>query len=353
MNATPISIRRLPGRLPFLAIASILAVAILPGVAGAAAPPVKVFILAGQSNMVGHGKVEMGRNPDYDPKEAGSKTEIPGGIGCLRYLLTNPKTADQYKHLADANGKWVVRDDVWILSTTEGGTKKGALTTGFGAGVWFGPELGFGHVVGDYLDSPVLIIKTAWGGHSLGVNFRPPSSGEPSFAKGNHKPEDVGASYRGMMKIVKDVRDNPDTFFPALKGRKLQFAGFGWHQGFNDALDKEMTAEYEKNMVNFINDVRKDLGVKDLPFVIANTGMAPESKLCEIQMAVGDARKHPEFAGTVASVDTRGFKRNTEQSPSHFGYHWNHSGESHYLVGDAMGQAMVRLLEKRDDKKNH
>ena len=33
-----------------------------------------------------------------------------------------------------------------------------------------------------------------------------------------------------------------------------------------------MAAEYEKNMVNLINDVRKELGVKDLPVVVANTG---------------------------------------------------------------------------------
>ena len=62
----------------------------------AATKRVKVFILAGQSNMVGHGKVEDGRNPDYDAEKPGSKKEIPGGIDippCGLYcyvLLTCP-----------------------------------------------------------------------------------------------------------------------------------------------------------------------------------------------------------------------------------------------------------------------
>ena len=108
-------------------------------------------------------------------------------------------------------------------------------------------------------------------------------------------------------------------------------------------------------MVNFIQDVRSSLGVPDLPFVIANTGQNGRSEkanqgrfgtLCEIQMGMGDPERHPEFAGTVISVETRDFKRSTEQSPSHFGYHWNHNGETHFLIGQAMGEAMVTLLKK-------
>ncbi|OVE74838.1 hypothetical protein BVX97_06150 [bacterium E08(2017)] len=316
---------------------------------------VKVFILAGQSNMVGHGKVENGRNPDYDPEDPKTKKEVPSGLGSLRYLLTNPKTASQYQHLADDAGNWIIRDDVWIYSTASG-KQKGKLTTGFGKGAWFGPELGFGHIVGDHLDDPVLIIKTAWGGHSLGVKFRPPSSGTPAYTKSKFKPEDVGTSYREMMTIVKDVGENLETYFPELKGHQPEFAGFGWHQGWNDGCSKEMVAEYEVNMANFIRDVRKELGTTDLPFVIANTGMIGteatgiRAELCEIQMAIGDPMKHPEFKGTVASVETRGFKRSNENSPSHLGYHWNHNAESHYLIGDAMGKAMIILLDSLNYK---
>ncbi|MFT5882039.1 MAG: hypothetical protein ACI9FG_000536 [Crocinitomicaceae bacterium] len=334
-----------------LAIASVVALLISDlGMASAADKSVKVFILAGQSNMEGHGKVEYGRNPEYKKGVKGVRREIKGGLYCLRSLATDPETSATYKHLLDAEGKWVEHDNV-LISTTTGGKKTGKLSVGFGAGNWFGPELGFGHVVGDAIKEPVLIIKTAWGGHSLGIKFRPPSAGQPNYMK-KAKEEEVGSSYRKMIEIVNDITGDLGKHFPELKGYKAEIAGFGWHQGYNDGCSEEMTAEYEKNMALFIKDVRKDLGVKNLPFVIANTGMGGVQwtkgkflTLCQAQMAIGDPQKHPEFKGTVTSVDTIPFKDLEEREISKFGYHWNHSAESHYKVGDAMGKAMVTLLK--------
>ncbi len=340
---------------------------------------VRVFILAGQSNMVGHGKPDMGRNPGYDPDDRATHAEVEGGIGSLRWFVgRHPGRygATGMMPLLDAEGRWREREDVLIRATVEQQVKKGRLSTGFGKGQWFGPELGFGHVVGDASDEPVLIIKTAWGGKSLAVDFRPPSAGPYEFPRevverwrnnpgGHGVPGDVdrhltdtaeasGHYYRVMIETVRGALANLDEEFPELKGRTPRIAGFGWHQGWNDGCDQAMTEEYERNMVRFIRDVRKDLDVPNLPFVIANTGMNGWNEranrgtfghLCKAQLAIGDPTKHPEFSGTVASVETRDFKRPTEQSPSHFGFHWNHNGESHFLVGEAMGKAMVKLLQ--------
>lgn len=339
--------------LPLRSILCSAALLVAPSNLHAAPPegPVKIFILAGQSNMEGHGKVEMGRNPEYDKTDKSSKREIEGGIGCLRELATNPKTAGQYGHLLGQDGQWVERDDVWVVTTTSG-RKSGPLTVGYGKGSWFGPELQFGHLVGDAFEEPVLLIKTAWGGHSLGVNFRPPSSGKPAYQKASFKEEALGASYREMVRIVKDVRENLGDHFPELAGRQTEIVGLGWHQGWNDAGSAEMVAEYAGNMKNLIRDLRKDLDVTELPVVIATTGMigteatGTRAELCEIQLQLGDPQANPEFAGTIRSVETRPFKRSDEESPSGFGYHWNHNAESHFLVGDAMGRAMLGLLER-------
>jgi hypothetical protein len=316
--------------------------------------PLKVYILAGQSNMQGHAKTAT-----FD------------------YMALDPVTAPILKEMRNADGSPRVCDKVWIsaigVSKQE---KQGKLTVGYGAensDPKIGPEFTFGIYMQKLVNEPILIIKTAWGGKSLAVDFRPPSSGPYQIPKekldhwrknqGKHGVPNIekytadikkaeGHYYREMMTTIKTVIANLDTDFPELKGHAPVFTGFGWHQGWNDGCDKTMVAEYEKNMANFINDVRKDLGVKDLPFVIANTGQnGLETKgafatLCQMQLDMGDPKKHPEFKGTVSSVETRGFKRTTEESPSGFGYHWNHSGESHYLVGDAMGKAMVKLLEK-------
>ena len=40
-----------------------------------------------------------------------------------------------------------------------------------------GPELQIGHRLGDALEAPVLLVKTAWGGKDLFKNFEPPSAG--------------------------------------------------------------------------------------------------------------------------------------------------------------------------------
>lgn len=309
---------------------------------------VKVFILAGQSNMVGHGKMEMGRDPE------GSGKEVEGGIGSMRWLVGEQpeKLGPEGKlPILDSDGKWIERDDVWIYFTWEGKTEKGAFGPGFGKGNWIGPEFAFGHVMGEAMTDPVLIIKTAWGGKDLGVDFRPPSSGGTELGKGKREP---GAYYRQMIDIVKNVFANLDTEFPDLKGHTPKLVGFGWHQGWNDGGSKEMVEEYGKNLENLILDVRKELKAPDLKFVIANTGMVGwpkegkdggiRAQLCETQLSIADPEMYPAFKGNVAAVETRDFDRPVEMSPSKFGYHWKHNGESHWLIGEAMAQAMLGLM---------
>jgi len=351
---------------PLLVLAAALAalLALGPSDLSAAAPPrgpVKIFILAGQSNMEGHGSVEMGRDPATVGNPAAKSKPVEGGLGSLRRLVT--QHPDLYgpggkTPLVGKDGRWIVRDDVWVWATTDKG-ERGRLTVGFGARDFIGPEFGFGHVVGNHLDGPVLIIKTSWGGKDLAVDFRPPSSGKvPDYIKGKRReaidadPDRVGHFYRLMLEHVKDVRANLGTYFPDLAGRETEIAGFGWHQGWNDGCNADMAAEYEHNLANFIRDLRKDLGAGNLPVVVATSGFGGREQsqdrrlaIINAQLAVADPAKYPEFKGTVAAVDTRDFWRPKEQSPSGQGYHWNGNGETHYLIGEAMGRAMIDLMK--------
>ncbi|MBL8798454.1 MAG: sialate O-acetylesterase [Planctomycetia bacterium] len=292
----------------------------LAGESRAADKPVKVFILAGQSNMEGHGIIKA------DPKRNEGK-------GSLEYVAKNSTTADKFKHLLDKDGKWAVRDDVWIHYLD----RKGKLTAGYGAkDDRIGPELGFGCVVGNHCAEPVLLIKLAWGGKSLGKDFRPPSSGG-----------EVGPYYQEVVERTKAVLKDLKKEFPEFGDRGYELAGFGWHQGWNDRINQAFVDEYEKNLAHFIRDIRKDLGVKRLPFVIAETGMTgPDEKhpralaLMKAQAAVAE---YEEFKGNVAFVKTQHFWRPEEQSPTKQGYHWNSNAETYYLIGEAMGGAMNKL----------
>lgn len=303
------------------------------------AEPIEVFILAGQSNMEGQGFVQA------DAKRN-------GGRGSLEFLVKDPRTAAQFAPLVDAQGKWVVRRDVWIKYLD----RQGPLTVGYGVRPdRMGPELGFGWKMGDALHRPVLLVKCAWGGKSLAADFRPPSSGKLPYALSpkaqaalDQDPQTLGKYYRLMLSEVQDALKNVHPIVPGSDGRPVELAGFCWHQGWNDRIDTNFNAEYEKNMANFIRDVRKDLNRPGLPFVIAETGMTgPEEKnpralsLMKAQAAVAD---YPEFKGNVAFVPTRQFWRPVDLSPANQGYHWNCNAETYYLIGAGMAEAMKPML---------
>jgi hypothetical protein len=283
--------------------------------------PLKVFILAGQSNMEGAGMIKA------DPLRNDGK-------GSLEYLVRSPETRDHYRHLVDSDGEWATRDDVWISYFD----RRGELTVGYGAKEdRIGPELQFGHMVGDRYEDQVLLIKVAWGGKSLARDFRPPSSGG-----------EIGPNYKELFIVVRDVLKKLDELFPDYKGQGYELAGIAWHQGWNDRVNQEFNDAYEQNLGNFIRDARKELNIKDLPFVIAETGMSgPEEKhprALSLMRAQAAVAKLEEFKGNVAFVGTRDFYRPPDVSPSGQGYHWNSNAETYCLIGENMGKAMIELI---------
>ena len=112
-------------------------------------------------------------------------------------------------------------------------------------------------------------------------------------------------------------------------------------------MDKTASANYEANLVDLIKDLRAEFGNPKLPVSITTTSMAPppEPTIVELaQLAVADPKKHPELNGNVKTTDARPFWRDASVSPSNFGFHWNHNGESQYLNGKAMGDKMAEML---------
>lgn len=254
---------------------------------------VKVFILAGQSNMEGLGGIQtldrLGEDPTYG------------------YLL---------KKIRKDDGSFVVRDDVFVSyqKTDEKITR--TLSVGMGAwgADWFGPELMFGIDMGDYFKEPVLLIKTCWGGHSLYGNFRPPSAGKPAYGT-DCKPEDMGASYHKMVKEVRECLANLDTDFPQLKGLKSELCGFVWFQGWNDmcAGDKirqQVYDEYCPNFVHLVQDLRAEFKVPGLPVVMGELGVGGEKtdkNMMNFRAAQAKIATCPELKGTLGYVRTAPF----------------------------------------------
>ncbi len=295
--------------------------------------PIKVFILAGQSNMEGQAVVDL-TGKDYND-----------GKGTLNAVLADPAKADRFRHLKDAQGKWRVRDDVWVRYQPENQPlRKGPLSVGFAVyndKHHFGPELEFGQVVGDQFENQVLLIKTAWGGKSLYRDFRPPSSGGT-----------VGPYYTKMIREVREALANLPTDFPASAGLKTELAGFVWYQGWNDGVDpRKAIPEYEQNLVNLIHDVRNDLNAPNLPVVIGElTGPwveAPEG-WAKLRKAQAAAANRPEFRGNVAFAPTRDFVRDPNDSPNPgHGHHEFGNAETYLLVGEALARPFQTLRKPR------
>lgn len=295
----------------------------------AAAKPVKVFILAGQSNMEGQAVVDLdGKN--YN-----------NGKGTLASLFKDPAKAPLVNHLKNKKGEWVVRDDVWVRYQREKQPLlAGPLAVGFsvyGGKHHFGPELQFGHILGDYFDAPVLIIKTAWGGKSLYKDFRPPSSGG-----------EVGPYYTKMLAEVRLALANLKTDFPGYEGQGWELAGFVWYHGWNDGVDpKNAVPQYEQNLVNLIKDVRKEWKAPNLPVVVGElTGPWVEAPgaWATLRKSQAAAATRPEFKGSVLFVETHDFVRPAKESPNPgHGHHEFGNAETYFLVGDALGEAMKKL----------
>lgn len=294
--------------------------------------PLKIFILAGQSNMQGHASVTT-----FDS------------------MAADPKTAPLLQEMRDNDGLPKVCERVWISSIgclgdaySDLTEAKGKLTVGFGAPEdKIGPEFTFGLTMEKLLNEPVLIIKTSWGGRSLHTDFRPPSAGpfvlaketqklwdeNPQGAHGIPKAEDrpkfyadkaadTGVYYREMIAHTKKVLEDIKRVVPDYDEKQgYELAGFVWFQGFNDYVDGGVYPKqdqaggydaYADLLGHFIRDVRKDLSAPHLPIVIGVMGIdGLRGDKNAPMMHFREAQRKPstldEFKGNVIAVETAPF----------------------------------------------
>ena len=176
-----------------------------------------------------------------------------------------------------------------------------------------------------------------------------------------------GHFYREMIRNAKNELANLDSRFPNLKGHDVQIAGFVWHQGFNDKINRTLRAkkyaDYTKWLALFIKDVRNDLGAPNMPFVIGELSTGGIPNRGDFQTAQANAAKSNEFMGTVAFVPTaeyydtkahelylKGFWKGNDEQKAQWRavgndrpYHYLGSGKTYYLKGVAFGKAVLAM----------
>ncbi len=177
----------------------------------------RVFIFAGQSNMVGtHSNVQhIKRFPPF------AGLDKPQEDVLFSYNLG--------RETKETSKGWIA------LQPT---------------GTYFGPELSFGWQVAKETGAPIAIIKCASGGTALGDDWNPD---EPSGFK----------LYPLALDLVRSSLAELDRTKAAYR-----IEGFMWHQGENDMFHKDFKPAYAKNLTNFIASWRRDLKTPGLRFYI-------------------------------------------------------------------------------------
>lgn len=317
-----------------------------------ASKTVKVFILMGQSNMLEMGNV------------AGDKD------GTLEHAV---KKEGLYPFLTDDSGKWTTRQDVRFVAVMgSGGPGKTQvrindwLTVSGGK---IGVEQGIGHHLGNALEDPVLILKSAIGNRSLGWDLLPP--GSPSYEFKDPKdgktyvyagygqspdrwekgtePKPIkwqaGVQYDGDVARAKEVLDNIGKYYPGAT--KYEVVGFFWWQGDKDRYNAGHAEMYERNLVALIAALRKEFKAPNAKFVCATLGQTDkgnptgtEKPILEAKFAVSDPNKHPELKGSVATVYTHPLSMGSSSNA-----HYGNNAKTYMNVGLGMGEAMVNLLK--------
>ncbi|HIE71511.1 MAG TPA: hypothetical protein EYP98_15795 [Planctomycetes bacterium] len=200
---------------------------------------VRVFIFAGQSNMVGS-----------DSKVKDIK-RFPPFAG-----LEEPQAKVRFSYCIGRENK--ERSDGWTeLQPVDG---------------IVGPELSFAREVTKAIKAPIAIIKIAAGGTTIGGDWNPD---EPSGFK----------MYPLALETVR-------ASLAALDKKRVpwRLEGFVWHQGENDMFNEEYRASYGTNLKNFLARCRADLKAPKLPFFIGELctktiwGMDQRPRMYEISV---------------------------------------------------------------------
>lgn len=326
------------------------------GEAAKMSAPVQVYVLLGQSNMLGFGKV-------------------PGDAdGCLQRAVGEEGL---YPFLVDEEGAWTERRDVryaQVMVGRGGGMRVLANDWLKVAGNKIGPEQGIGHHLGNALEEPVLVLKSCIGNRSLGWDLLPPGSPSYEFEDGGKtwvyaghgdspdrwekgtEPQRIGwyagKQYDDDIANAKKVLEELDTYYPGAKGYEV--AGFFWWQGDKDRYNAGHAAMYERNLVRLIEQLREDFDAPEAKFVCATLGQTEkgaggnEGEILDAMFAVdGTSGKYEQFEGAVATV----YSHPLSQGGASNG-HYGGNAKTYMDVGLAMGEAMVRLIEgKEEDRK--
>ena len=172
--------------------------------------PTEVFLLLGQSNMLGLGKIETLDNN----------------------LLNLPANVDFY-----------IKDQKMTFKEKTFRPK------------YFGPEITFSKLISTHFPrrANIVIVKFGVGGRSIRCWDQNWRNSAATCGKGDR--------YNELMSYIRQFMNN----------QKFKFSGIVWMQGETDAQREELARTYGENLQSLILKFRKDLNTPNLPFIFGIT----------------------------------------------------------------------------------
>ncbi len=299
-------------------------------VAASAKKKLKVFILAGQSNTVGHARghtiatlyksdkpgdkalitmvfedADLGAAIDEQLARARKIDELSGGISMdkIKKMADGPEKealqarVDKLLEAHDAYKQSVidacaVSDRVYISSIADRNVRDGRLGVGYGADkVKIGTEYGFGLRIAERVDGPILLIKTSWGGKSLMYDFRPPSAVDFKTT-------------RGYAEAKVKAAENEKRYEEAVKN----FPEAEKKYASDLAAYKEKLKTADEKAKKKLREPRKPkLRRKPRPFAMDDAGRYWREMVAHIHEVLADpGRHHPDYDAS-AGLEVAGF----------------------------------------------
>ncbi len=191
---------------------------------GAESNAAQVYLLAGQSNMDGRGRVN----------ELSAEQKKPRG-----------DTMIYYKNPPFASVGWVTLEAGYSVAPGFRGTLPSET---------FGPEIGFAARMSQASVGVTLaLIKASKGGTSLAKDWNPGAQGDL---------QSQGPCYQNLVATTREA-------LTALQKAGIQprLQGMLWHQGESDS--GLGTENYAQRLKEFVKRIREDLGQEDLPIAVA------------------------------------------------------------------------------------
>ena len=279
--------------------------------------PAKVFLLAGDDNVEGFGSLKQ-----------------------LEEVALKGSLREEFAHLRNEDGSWATRDDVYVVYERERHHNlQGTLNMYDYGGIvneTFGPEVEFGHVMGNAFKEPVIIVKAGWSGKSLGHDFLSPSAN--GF---------TGFQWVRMIKAVNDAIENADKIIGsrAYRGGRAELAGVVWWHGFSDLNRQDYVQAYPTNLLHLIKDIRRAFRNAYLPILvgeIGGSGINPtqsEYDLRRQQMAT--CRKAGN--ATTAFVETAKYVHKEEPRIADKKHYFG-NGDTMIEISNAFATEMLNLM---------